>query len=172
MRRIKHGSVNVELTVYAVDAISGLPRTALAAGDVTAYYRRAGSAAAEITTVALASPGATHTDGGFVEIDAANMPGLYRFDPPDAAWLAGADHIDLILQADGALFRPVTIELVGATCGDMASDVHLAKAALVNRRRHTVSTGADEILDDDDVTVLVTLTPTDGGDDLIEVVPS
>lgn len=172
MRRIKQDSTDVELTVFAVDAVSGQPRTGLAFGDVTVRYRRSGLASVSVTPVTLASPGAAHADGGFVEIDAADMMGLYRFDPPDAAWTAGADVVDLILQADGVLFRPVTVELVDATVGEVQTETHLCKAALVNRRRHTVSTGVDEILDDDGQTVLVTLTPTDGGADLIEVVPS
>ena len=41
----------------------------------------------------------------------------------------------------------------------LADEVHLAKAALVNARRHTIETGVDEIKDDDGVTTLRTLTP-------------
>ncbi len=43
-------------------------------------------------------------------------------------------------------------------------EVHLAKAALVNARSHVVATGVDQIKDDDGLTVLRTLTPseTDG----------
>lgn len=41
----------------------------------------------------------------------------------------------------------------------LVDEVHLAKAALVNARRHVIDTGVDEIKDDDGTTTLRTLTP-------------
>lgn len=58
------------------------------------------------------------------------------------------------------------------TAGSLGAELHLAKAMLANKRRHTVSTGIDEVFDDDGTTLLRTMTPSDGGDDQIEVDPS
>lgn len=74
---------------------SGAPVTALAfnsAGAVCRYVRPRGSSVA-ITLASLASPTAAHTDGGFVEVDATNMPGLYRLDLPDAALESGESFV-------------------------------------------------------------------------------
>ncbi|MEE9293508.1 MAG: hypothetical protein V3W34_00885 [Phycisphaerae bacterium] len=58
------------------------------------------------------------------------------------------------------------------TAGSMGAEVHLAKAMLANKRVHTISTGVDEVYDDDGLTLLRTMTPTDGGNDKIDVTPS
>ena len=49
-------------------------------------------------------------------------------------------------------------------------EVHLAKAALVNVRTHTIDTGVDRIRDDDGATVLRTLTPSET-DGVVTVTP-
>ena len=50
-------------------------------------------------------------------------------------------------------------------------EVHLAKAALVNARTHTIDTGVDAIKDDDGTTTLRTMTPTED-EGIITVTPS
>jgi len=171
MRSIAAGSVDVTVEVLAVDAVSGLPRTGLTNSDITACYVRTRSAATEITVTSLGSAGAAHSAGGFVEIEADDCPGWYRFDLPDAVCAAGAESVTVILQAEGALLSSVGVQLAGSVA-QMATDVHLCKAALVNKRVHTISTGVDEIKDDDDETTLVTMTPSDGGEDVIVITPS
>jgi len=57
------------------------------------------------------------------------------------------------------------------TAASPLDELHLAKSALVNMRRHTVATGVDVILDDDGQTELVTLTPSEQ-DGVITVTPS
>jgi hypothetical protein len=173
MVRIMFDSVDVTAEVYAVDALSGLPRTGLTHGDIAACYVRSRCAPAVIVPAALSSADAAHAEGGFVEIDASACPGWYRFDVPDAAFGAGARAVTVALSADGVLISPFRVELEARTgdVGVIGAEVHLCKAALVNRRLHTISTGVDEIMDDDGVTTLVTMTPMDGGDDVIEVTP-
>lgn len=56
--------------------------------------------------------------------------------------------------------------------GSVGAELHLVKAMLANKRTHTISTGVDQVMDDDGSTVLRTMTPTDGGDDTITVTPS
>lgn len=56
--------------------------------------------------------------------------------------------------------------------GDLDSDeLHLVKAALLNKREHTVDTGVNVIKDDDGVTTLRTLTP-DESDGVVTITPS
>ena len=50
------------------------------------------------------------------------------------------------------------------------TETHLIKAALANKREHTVATGVDSIKDDDGTTTLRTLTPSES-DGVITVTP-
>lgn len=174
--QIPADSTSVSVTIFAVDEVTGVPHTGLEAGDLSAYYARTRGAPTQVTVSALSDPDDAHADGGFIEIDAANMKGVYRFDVPDAAFASGADGVTIVLQATGALLRPVDVRLTASSGGgltpELAEELHLCKAALVNRRVHTVSTGVNQIKDDDGTTTLVTLTPTDGGDDTIVIEPS
>ena len=172
MLQIAEDSQDVSVETFAVDALSGLPRAGLTFADVNAHYVRNRSAGVAISLGSLAGPTAGHVDGGFAEIDAAGAPGWYRLDVPDAAFASGASTVTIVPQADGVLFSPVRVQLGGSVSSTLSDEVHLCKAALVNKRVHVVSTGVDQIKDDDGVTTLVTMTPQDGGDDVVEVVPS
>lgn len=172
MIQVEQDSTGVSLEVLAVDAVTGQPRPGLRAEDVTLHYLRTRGS---ITTVAMAdlgAPDAAHVDGGFVEIDGATVPGWYRVDLPNASLVSGAAFVTVVLRGSDVLITPLRVALVVASGAETAAEVHLCKAALVNQRVHTISTGAHVILDDDGATPLVTLTPTAAGDDTIAVVPS
>ena len=64
----------------------------------------------------------------------------------------------LKVTATGAVAQYVPLQVVR-----FIDEVHLAKAALVNTRTHTIETGVDVIKDDDGTTVLRTLTPGESG---------
>jgi hypothetical protein len=72
----------------------------------------------------------------------------------------------LRITASGAATQFVPIQVVR-----MLDEVHLAKAALVNRREHTVDTGVDVIKDDDGSATLRTMTPSEA-DGVVTVAPS
>ena len=62
--------------------------------------------------------------------------------------------------------------VVDHTAADMTGiELHLAKAALVNKRQHTIATGVDVIKDNDGTTTLRTLTPSETAG-VITVTPS
>lgn len=63
------------------------------ASGLEASYARNGGARTAITLATLASPSAAWSTGGFVEVDATHMPGLYRLDLPDAAIAAGVPSV-------------------------------------------------------------------------------
>jgi hypothetical protein len=69
----------------------GYTATGLTAAAITPCYWRTRGAVTTFAATALASPTAAFTPGGWSEISAANAPGLYRMDVPDAAWPVGAD---------------------------------------------------------------------------------
>lgn len=134
--------------VDAADGVSLKSGATLAAGDV--LVSRDGSAPSNIETL----PTEIGTTGVYlVQLSAAEMTaGVVAVVFHDAV---GAEWLDVHLEVRT----------------DMADEVHLAKAALVNRREHTVATGMDVIRDDDGATALVTLTP-DEVDGVIIVQPS
>ncbi len=82
--------------------------------------------------------------------------------------------VDLSAQAQSDVADAVLDEDTSehTTAGTLGVEMHLAKAMLANKRVHTISTGVDQVMDDDGISLLRTMTPTDGGDDTITVEPS
>lgn len=76
--------------VELVDSSTLLPKTGVASGALTASFVKNRGARTAITMAALASATATpdppYATGGWFEVDATNMPGLYRFDIPYPVW--------------------------------------------------------------------------------------
>lgn len=116
------GSTNKSVYFYIVGDAShaspGDPITGLLFSDIetggSASYMRQGAARVDLTLITLASASATHADGGFIEVDATNMPGVYRCDYPDAAWVTGVDQVicDLVVAAaNNAAVAPVLIDI-------------------------------------------------------------
>ena len=82
-----------DVTTYFVLrlAATGVGATGLTIANMDLTYVRTGAApAAKVDAVALAATDSAHTDNRAIEVDATNMPGLYRVDWPDAAFAAGA----------------------------------------------------------------------------------
>lgn len=108
------GSTSVSIEVF-IQNTSGAALTGLVhnSAGLRAFYRRSGNAAATAITLAtLASSTAAFSAGGFIEIDATNMPGLYRLDLPNAAIDVGADWVNLVLSgASGMTAVPVRYAL-------------------------------------------------------------
>src|SRR4030042_1855093 len=94
MRPIKKGSTDQSVVIRIIDSTDGTPETGVVfnAAGIDLWYRREGGLKVSITEAALATPALNdpHLDGGFLHI--AN--GEYRLDPPDAAFLSGANYVD------------------------------------------------------------------------------
>lgn len=94
---------------------TGAGKTGLAfnTASLVAYYVRSLGSATAITLATQTVTGA-YSSGGFVEVDATNMPGVYRFDIPNAAFATGVDKVVVMLKG-AANMAPVTLEyqLVG-----------------------------------------------------------
>jgi hypothetical protein len=90
---IEPGSTDVTIEIFIPDSTSenGGGKTGLLynTSGLSAYYIRTRTTPQQINLVTQTVDGA-HADGGFVEIDSTNFPGLYRLDLPDAIFASGA----------------------------------------------------------------------------------
>lgn len=81
------GSSN-SIDIFIEDSSSttgaGLTGLAFNTAGLTCYYRKAGTGTVTAITLATQTVGGAWSSGGFVEVDATNMPGVYRFDMPGA----------------------------------------------------------------------------------------
>lgn len=103
--------------VFVQDSASttGGGKTGIAfnAAGFTAYYVRPGASATAITLATQTVTGAW-SSGGWVEVDATHLPGIYRFDIPNAVFATGVDHAVVMLKGASGM-APVSLEyqLVG-----------------------------------------------------------
>lgn len=99
-----------------------------------------------------ASPSTEYTAA---ETDATNRPGEYAFD------FALPDVLDTYSVrfdgGSGVANRYQFGELKAVA--DAEGDIHIARAVLANRQEQDISTGVVTVMDDDDVTPLLMLTP-------------
>lgn len=65
---------------------SGLTGLVFNSASLTAYYKYDNGSAATAITLANITTIGTFANNGFREVDSTNMPGLYEFDPPNAAF--------------------------------------------------------------------------------------
>ena len=117
---IAPGSTSQSIELYL--GVVGL--TASTAG-LSARYNRTRTASVDIPLVARTIAQAW-TAGGFAEVDATNMPGVYRLDVPDAALAAGADDVTIVVRgASGTNGAVMTVKLSsgGLTAAQTAAAV-------------------------------------------------
>jgi hypothetical protein len=110
------GSTSHVLTIFIQDSSStvgaGLTGLAYNSSGLTCYYKRNTGTAAVAVTLANISTLGTYVSGGFAEVSAANLPGLYEFHPPDAAYAVGARSVVFLLKgATNQVPVPIEIEL-------------------------------------------------------------
>lgn len=138
------GATGVSLTFALRKASDSTEQTGKVAADMTLSYLRQGGTRTSITASDLGSVNASHSDGGVKEIDATNMPGLYRLDIPDAAIATGADWVHISVKVAGCFVYheriPLTTNIIqtgdayarlGAPAGaSAAADIAAIKAVL------------------------------------------
>ncbi|MER8615974.1 hypothetical protein NKG99_03835 [Mesorhizobium sp. M1409] len=157
MRTIKKGATSQSIYVDVLDSTSttGGRKTGLAynTSSLTAYYVRNQSTATAITLATLAAANTAWSSGGFKEVDATNMPGVYRLDVPDAAFATGAgdDVVIVIKGATGMVQASCDVQLVAI---DPQDAVRSGLTALPNAAAeaagglYTRGTGAGQINQD------------------------
>lgn len=130
-RQIKKGSTDLPIYVFIQDSTSntgaGLTGLAYNSPGLTCYYVRALGSATQITLATQTVTGA-HSDGGFVEVSAADMPGVYRLDLPDAVVASGVDSVVVMLKGATNMVPGLSeIELVAYDPQDAVPDVNVAQ---------------------------------------------
>jgi hypothetical protein len=107
------GAVDQTIQIFIQDSGSttGAGKTGIAynAAGLTAHYSRPRSTPAAITLATQTVTGA-HSDGGFVEVDATNLPGVYRLDLPDAVLASGVDTVVVMLKGATGM-APLVLEI-------------------------------------------------------------
>ena len=137
---VRAGSRSRLLHVHARSADGSGPMTGLTAGSVgarAAYVREGESRAVEVPL----SPGAVGewSPGGFAEVDAALLPGLYQLGAPDELLAPGSPRAMLVIRFEGAVVDPVDLDLVAF---DPQDTVRLGLTALGPEARVEALRGA------------------------------
>jgi len=112
-------------TSQSIELYLGATGLTSSSANLTARYNRTRTASVSIPLVARTIAQAW-TAGGFAEVDATNMPGVYRLDLPDAALAAGADDVTIVVRgASGTNGAVMTVKLSsgGLTSAQTASAV-------------------------------------------------
>ena len=112
-------------TSQSIELYLGATGLTASTSGLTARYNRTRTASVAITLVARTIAQAW-ISGGFAEVDAVNMPGVYRIDLPDAALAAGADDVTIVVRgASGTNGAVMTVKLSsgGLTSAQTASAV-------------------------------------------------
>ena len=118
-------------TSQSIELFLGTRGLTSSTAGLSARYNRTRTASVSIPLVARTIAQAW-TSGGFAEVDATNMPGVYRLDIPDAALAAGADDVTIVVRgASGTNGAVMTVKLSsgGLTSAQTASAVWDAATA-------------------------------------------
>ena len=99
--RVTAGTTSHTIDLFLQDSSSatgnGLTGLTHSTSGLTAYYRKGGAGASTAITLATQTATGAWTSGGFAEIDATNMPGVYRLDLPNAV-IDSAGYATIYLQ--------------------------------------------------------------------------
>ena len=121
-------------TSQSIELYLGATGLTASTSGLSARYNRTRTASVSIPLVARTIAQAW-TSGGFAEVDATNMPGVYRLDLPDAALASGADDVTVVVRgASGTNGAVMTVKLSsgGLTSAQTASAVWGASPAGYN----------------------------------------
>lgn len=153
---LKAGATSQSVYVEVLDSTSttGGRKTGLAfnTASLTGYYVRQGGSAVAITLATLAAANSAFSSGGFKEVDATNMPGVYRLDIPDAAIAAGVASVVVTLK--GATGMVQISKEITLTAVDLQDTVRAGMTALPNAAAeaagglYTRGSGAGQITQD------------------------
>lgn len=115
------GATSQSVTLFLQDSSqtngAGLTGLTYNSAGLICYYTFAGAnaGATSITLATLAAVNSAWSSGGFKEVDATHMPGIYRFDVPNAV-IAASNGRSVVIMFTGATNlapTPIEIELTG-----------------------------------------------------------
>lgn len=110
---ITKDTANVTADIALQSSVDGSVLTGLAfnTAGIKCYYKRGSAGILTALALVTQTAGGVHADGGFVEIDAVNAPGLYRLDLSDAIFAAGENSGTIIISG-AANLQPHVINVV------------------------------------------------------------
>jgi hypothetical protein len=112
--KIKEGTTSKLVHIFIQDATSttgaGLTGLVYNSAGLTAYYLPEGDASATSITLATMTVG-TWATGGFKEVDATNMPGVYEIGLPDAVIDNTSEGSVLVMLKGATNMVPVLLEI-------------------------------------------------------------
>lgn len=115
-RTFKAGSTSQTIDIFIQDTTSstggGLSGLVFNSLNLKAYYRKGATGAATSIPLVTQTVGGAWSSGGFVEIDATNMTGIYRFDVPDIILTSIPYSILYFYGATNMAPVPVELEIV------------------------------------------------------------
>ena len=133
-------------TSQSIELYLGATGLTASTSGLSARYNRTRTASVSIPLVARTIAQAW-TAGGFAEVDATNMPGVYRLDLPDAALAAGADDVTVVVRgASGTNGAVMTVKLSsgGLSSTETAQAVWNATASSYNTAGSMGAAGQDK----------------------------
>lgn len=110
-------SNSIQVWMQQLSSPTGKTGIAFNDADLLVYYQKGGrDGAIRIGPNTLASVSAAYVSGGWVAVDATNMPGLYRLDVPDVFFTsaAGINTGVVMVRASGAVHTPLLVEFTDA----------------------------------------------------------
>lgn len=128
------GTTSLSLPVVLRKTSDNTESTGKVAADMTGSYWRQGGVRVSITLSDLAAVNSAFSSGGVKEVDATNMPGLYRVDLPDAAVATGADWVVVAIKvaADYVFYERFALTTNVIQTGDSFARIGVAGAGLTN----------------------------------------
>ena len=135
-RWIKAGAADQTIDVFIQDTTSttgaGLTGLVYNSSGLVCYYRKGATGSATALSLATQTVGGAHSDGGFVEVSSANMPGVYRLDLSDAM-VDTAGMLTIYLKgATNMVPLALEIEVVANLVSDVVSLVGTPAGASVS----------------------------------------
>jgi hypothetical protein len=131
------GSTSQSVTLFIQDSSSttgaGLSGLVFNTSGLIAYYTFTGAnaTATAITLATLAAVNSAFSSGGFKEIDATNMKGVYRLDLPNTALATSKGRSVAVMLSGAANMAPCILE-IELTGWDNQDGVHAGLTALPN----------------------------------------
>jgi len=123
-------------TSQSIELYLGATGLAFNTSGLAATFNRTRSLAVPITLVSLSLMTDGWVSGGFKEVNASTMPGVYRLDLPNAAIAAGADDVTVVVKgAAGTNGAVMTIKLQSVANEILSADIGGgANAGTLNER--------------------------------------
>ncbi len=113
--RFSPGATSQTIDVFLPDSSStigaGLAALVFNTANLKAYYRNTATGTVTVITLATQTVGGAWSSGGFVELDATNAKGMYRFDIPNAVLAAAGEGFIHFYGATNLAQTPVQISV-------------------------------------------------------------